>query len=244
MTLTQNSNISYFEKKVSKVSQSVTKFTKHSFRDGGGGWWVGEWWWKPILVYSSGPTFELELELELDLTWPWPDHVLTLTLTQPWVGPWAWQKERFGVESIIFEIAQCVFSGIGLICCILPFCGFVMPLLIFTPVDFINGIVFIIMVEYVLALCSITTSSDQNNQLIFFQLHSSSTTPALFGLIFRIPILLCFTFTHQVITLNQEWILGTIKLRFRKPYSYLLHTFKQWFKIGYGCKWIYLPARN
>ena len=24
--------------------------------------------WKPILVYSSGPTFELELELELDLT--------------------------------------------------------------------------------------------------------------------------------------------------------------------------------
>ena len=28
----------------------------------------GEWWWKPILVYSSGPTFELELELEFDLT--------------------------------------------------------------------------------------------------------------------------------------------------------------------------------
>ena len=23
--------------------------------------------WKPILVYSSGPTFELELELELEL---------------------------------------------------------------------------------------------------------------------------------------------------------------------------------
>ena len=46
------------------VSQSVTKFTKHSFRDGGGG--GGEW--KPILVYSSGPTFELELELESDLT--------------------------------------------------------------------------------------------------------------------------------------------------------------------------------
>ena len=72
MTLTQNSNISYFEQKsvqsvtkCHKVSQSVTKFTKHSFRDGvvvvvGG--------WKPILVYSSGPTFELELELELDLT--------------------------------------------------------------------------------------------------------------------------------------------------------------------------------
>ena len=86
-------------------------------------------------------------------------------------------KERFGVESIIFEIAQCVFSGIGLICCILPFCGFVMPLLIFTPVDFINGIVFIIMVGYVLALCSITTSSDENNQLIFFQLYSLSTDP-------------------------------------------------------------------
>ena len=65
-------------------------------------------------------------------------------------------------------IAGCVFNGIGLICCILPFCGFVMPLLIFTPVDFINGIVFIIMVGYVLPLCSITTSSDQNNQLIFF----------------------------------------------------------------------------
>ena len=52
--------------KCHKVSQSVTKFTKHSFRDGvvvSGG---GEW--KPILVYSSGPTFELELELESDLT--------------------------------------------------------------------------------------------------------------------------------------------------------------------------------
>ena len=41
--------------------------------------------WKPILVYSSGPTFELELELELDLTWPdltrpWPDHDLDLDL--------------------------------------------------------------------------------------------------------------------------------------------------------------------
>ena len=41
-------------------------------------WVVSEW--KPILVYSSGPTFELELELELDQTWPWPDHVLTLTI--------------------------------------------------------------------------------------------------------------------------------------------------------------------
>ena len=57
------------------MSQSVTKVTKHSFRDGGGGGG-----WKPILVYSSGPTFELELELvcpdldldldlELDLEW-------------------------------------------------------------------------------------------------------------------------------------------------------------------------------
>ena len=52
--------------KCDKVSQSVTKFTKHSFRDGGGGGGGGGW--KPILVYSSGPTFELELELELDLT--------------------------------------------------------------------------------------------------------------------------------------------------------------------------------
>ena len=53
--------------KCHKVSQSVTKFTKHSFRDGGGGGGGGGEW-KPILVYSSGPTFELELELELDLT--------------------------------------------------------------------------------------------------------------------------------------------------------------------------------
>ena len=29
---------------------------------------VGGGEWKPILVYSSGPTFELELELESDLT--------------------------------------------------------------------------------------------------------------------------------------------------------------------------------
>ena len=36
---------------------------------GGGG---GEW--KPILVYSSGPTFELELEFDLT----WPDHDLTM----------------------------------------------------------------------------------------------------------------------------------------------------------------------
>ena len=54
--------------KCHKVSQSVTKFTKHSFRDGGGEWWVVGGEWKPILVYSSGPTFELELELESDLT--------------------------------------------------------------------------------------------------------------------------------------------------------------------------------
>ena len=91
MTLTQNFKISYFEQKRSvlqsvtkchkvsqsvtkchKVSQSVTKFTKHSFRDGGGVcsrlcWYVQSamLWWKPILVYSSGPTFELELELDL-----------------------------------------------------------------------------------------------------------------------------------------------------------------------------------
>ena len=50
------------------TSQSVTKFTKHSFRDGVVVVVGGEWWWKPILVYSSGPTFELELELESDLT--------------------------------------------------------------------------------------------------------------------------------------------------------------------------------
>ena len=47
------------------MSQSVTKFTKHSFRDGVSGGGGGEW--KPILVYSSGPTFELEFELELEL---------------------------------------------------------------------------------------------------------------------------------------------------------------------------------
>ena len=45
MTLNRiiNFNISYFEQKDQidhKVSQSGTKFTKHSFRDGG-----GEWWW-------------------------------------------------------------------------------------------------------------------------------------------------------------------------------------------------------
>ena len=49
------------------MSQSVTRLTKHSFRDGGGEW-VDGGGWKPILVYSSGPTFELELELESDLT--------------------------------------------------------------------------------------------------------------------------------------------------------------------------------
>ena len=43
------------------------------------------WWWvvggKPILVYSSGPTFELELELESE-----SDLTLTLTLS----GTWRW----------------------------------------------------------------------------------------------------------------------------------------------------------
>ena len=64
MTLTQTFKITSLSvTKCHKVSQSSLK---HSFRDDGGG---GEWWWKPILVYSSGPTFELEL-----------DHILTLTL--------------------------------------------------------------------------------------------------------------------------------------------------------------------
>ena len=45
MSFTQNFKNSYFKQKdqiVHKVSQSVTKFTKHSFRDGvvGGGWVV------------------------------------------------------------------------------------------------------------------------------------------------------------------------------------------------------------
>ena len=73
------------------------------------------WWvvvvlggWKPILVYSSGPTFELELESELALTWP--DHVLTMTLPWPWpwpwvgprVGPWSWQFMRSCLNTIFF----------------------------------------------------------------------------------------------------------------------------------------------
>ena len=66
ITSVSSSDHSYLQFNLTLVSKSVTKFTKHSFRDGGGG--GGEWWWKPILVYSSGPTFELELELESDLT--------------------------------------------------------------------------------------------------------------------------------------------------------------------------------
>ena len=74
MTLTQNFNISYFKQKDQidhKVSQSVTEchivsqsslITHLEMVVGGGGGW------KPILVYSSGPTFELELESEFDLT--------------------------------------------------------------------------------------------------------------------------------------------------------------------------------
>ena len=69
MTLTQNFNItSQSVTKCHKVSQSFTNCHKvylntHLEMVVGGG---GEW--KPILVYSSGPTFELELELESDLT--------------------------------------------------------------------------------------------------------------------------------------------------------------------------------
>ena len=43
------------------VHESLLKTPILSRPSGGGGW-------KPILVYSSGPTFELELECELDLT--------------------------------------------------------------------------------------------------------------------------------------------------------------------------------
>ena len=35
--------------------------------------------WKPILVYSSGPTFELELDLEIDLD-PTLSGTLSLTI--------------------------------------------------------------------------------------------------------------------------------------------------------------------
>ena len=45
-------------------------------------WVLGVGWWKPILVYSSGPTFELELELESDLSWP--DLDLDLELDLEW----------------------------------------------------------------------------------------------------------------------------------------------------------------
>ena len=65
-------------------------------------------------------------------------------------------EKKNGVESLInmdkmisIGKAGCVFSGIGIYCCILPFCGLVMPLLIFIPVDFIKGVVFIIKVGYV-----------------------------------------------------------------------------------------------
>ena len=84
-------------------------------------------------------------------------------------------KETFGVESINFfyktlniGIAQCVFSGIRIICCILPFCGHVMPLLIFIPVDFIKGVVFIIMVGYVLALCPLRQAQITIKNEFFF----------------------------------------------------------------------------
>ena len=63
-------NVSQCVKKCHKVSQNTNLEMV---------WWVvvsgGVGGWKPILVYSSGPTFELELELESDLTWPdltWP----------------------------------------------------------------------------------------------------------------------------------------------------------------------------
>ena len=65
--MTNCDKVSQSVTKCYKVSQNVTKFTKHSFRDVVSGEWVGGW--KLILiVYSSGPTFELELELESDLT--------------------------------------------------------------------------------------------------------------------------------------------------------------------------------
>merc|ERR1711997_503886 len=80
-------------------------------------------------------------------------YALTLVVFIPEIEEIEEIEERFGVENINTNIkkilnigiAECVFSGIGIICCILPFCGHVMPLLIFIPVDFIKGVVFIIM---------------------------------------------------------------------------------------------------
>ena len=65
ITSVSSSDHSYIQSvtKCHKVSQS--SLNTHLEMVWVGGEW---WWWKPILVYSSGPTFELELELESDLT--------------------------------------------------------------------------------------------------------------------------------------------------------------------------------
>ena len=71
-------------------------------------------------------------------------------------------------KSFYIAIAQIVVGVIGVICCILTFCGHVLPVLIFIPVNFILTLYFIALVGFVLALCSIIISSDHDNQLIFF----------------------------------------------------------------------------
>ena len=72
--------------------------------DGGGGGG-----WKPILVYSSGPTFELELELESDLTRPdltmtrpCPDLYLDLDLDLEWDLEWDLELDKRKVRLGIF----------------------------------------------------------------------------------------------------------------------------------------------
>ena len=56
-------------------------------------WWVGGKW-KPILVYSSGPTFELELELELELESDLTCPDLDLDLDLEWYLEWDLELEK------------------------------------------------------------------------------------------------------------------------------------------------------
>ena len=107
------------------------------------------------------------------------------------------------------RIAQCGFGGIGLLCNILLLGRHVMPILIFVPVDFIKGAVFVFMVRYVQAQIEVLwwycfihhrkkyymESSDHDNQC-FYQLYSSNSDVAsdllITMLILCIPVWLCF----------------------------------------------------